>query len=241
MASTNKTTHYELSQFLGTDKPAWLSDYNSDMQKIDTGINSAQTTATGADGKADANTTSIGTLENLTTTSKTSLVSAINEVDSHADGATESASNANTIANAAKTVADNLATYLDINNVNSSLTFTASGGCTIGEVRYHSAYNTAGTLGKIYGFAQITKTNSQDSVITISDTGLRPTTPFTISDGAIIQYLGDKSVFTADLVVSTNGTATVTIPGWIYTSPESDKHVRIISQPYLIFAKKFDA
>ena len=35
MSSTNKTTKLGLSQFLGTDKPAWLGDYNSDMQKID--------------------------------------------------------------------------------------------------------------------------------------------------------------------------------------------------------------
>lgn len=38
MASTNKTTHYELSQFLANDKPAWLTDYNNDMMKIDNAI-----------------------------------------------------------------------------------------------------------------------------------------------------------------------------------------------------------
>ena len=54
MASTNKTTHYDLSQYIGTDKPTYLTDYNQDMSKIDTGINTAQTTATSADGKADA-------------------------------------------------------------------------------------------------------------------------------------------------------------------------------------------
>lgn len=37
MASTTKTTNLELSQFVGTDKPAWLTDYNGDMQKIDDG------------------------------------------------------------------------------------------------------------------------------------------------------------------------------------------------------------
>ena len=37
MASTTKTTNLELSQFVGTDKPAWLTDYNGDMQKIDEG------------------------------------------------------------------------------------------------------------------------------------------------------------------------------------------------------------
>lgn len=36
MASTNKTTTLKLSQFVGTDKPDWLTDYNEDMEKIDT-------------------------------------------------------------------------------------------------------------------------------------------------------------------------------------------------------------
>ena len=35
MASTNKTANYDLSQFVGTDRPTWLGDYNSDMTKID--------------------------------------------------------------------------------------------------------------------------------------------------------------------------------------------------------------
>lgn len=78
MASTNKTTHYELSQYIGSDKPTYLVDYNSDMSKIDTGIYNAQ-------GKADNNETAIGTLSNLTTTVKTDLVSAINEVKTVAD------------------------------------------------------------------------------------------------------------------------------------------------------------
>lgn len=36
MASTNKTPNYNLSQFVGTDIPQWLTDYNNDMSKIDT-------------------------------------------------------------------------------------------------------------------------------------------------------------------------------------------------------------
>ena len=35
MTATNKTANYELSQFVGTDRPTWLGDYNSDMAKID--------------------------------------------------------------------------------------------------------------------------------------------------------------------------------------------------------------
>lgn len=35
MSSTNKTANYQLSQYIGTDKPTYLGDYNSDMSKID--------------------------------------------------------------------------------------------------------------------------------------------------------------------------------------------------------------
>lgn len=69
MSSTNHTANYGLSQFLGTDKPAWLVDYNGDMSAIDTQMKAnadaaagAQTTANTADGKADTNATAISTL-----------------------------------------------------------------------------------------------------------------------------------------------------------------------------------
>ena len=35
MTATNKTANYELSQFVGSDRPTWLGDYNGDMSKID--------------------------------------------------------------------------------------------------------------------------------------------------------------------------------------------------------------
>lgn len=69
MSSTNKTANYNLSQFIGSDKPAWLVDYNGDMAAIDTQMKvnadaaaAAQSTANGADGKADANATAISSL-----------------------------------------------------------------------------------------------------------------------------------------------------------------------------------
>lgn len=42
MAHTNETEKYGLSQFLATDKPAWLVDYNTDMMKIDMNMNGLQ-------------------------------------------------------------------------------------------------------------------------------------------------------------------------------------------------------
>lgn len=112
-SSTNKTTHYELSQYVSSDLPTYLVDYNSDMNKIDTGINAAQTTADTASTAAtnaqtaaetaqgtantavtnaataqtgvNENSAKIGTMANLTTTEKTNLVGAVNEVNDKAN------------------------------------------------------------------------------------------------------------------------------------------------------------
>lgn len=69
MSSTNKTVTIELSQYVGTDKPTYLTDYNGDMLKIDQAIAddrdsiaTAQNTADGAVEKADANKQSIDTI-----------------------------------------------------------------------------------------------------------------------------------------------------------------------------------
>lgn len=35
MTATDHTENYNLSQFVATDRPTWLGDYNSDMAKID--------------------------------------------------------------------------------------------------------------------------------------------------------------------------------------------------------------
>lgn len=107
--STNKTTHYELSQYVANDKPTYLVDYNDDMEAIDTGIyeaktqadlgvtnasvaqttaenaqttaNTAVTNASTAQTTADSNSTKIGVLADLTTTNKSNLVGAISEVN----------------------------------------------------------------------------------------------------------------------------------------------------------------
>lgn len=70
MSATNHTANYNLSQFLGTDKPAWLVDYNGDMASIDSAIKSVaddvagvDTIALQADGKADTNAQNITQLD----------------------------------------------------------------------------------------------------------------------------------------------------------------------------------
>lgn len=213
MSSTNKTTNYELSQFIGSDKPAWLSDYNGDMGKIDAGIHSAQTTATGADGKADANTTKIGTLTNLTTTAKTDLVSAVNEVNTNAGTAQETATQAGTLANGAKTTADALARYFTITQ-NGKITTTISGG-TVGNIDdMYYALNADGTFGKIYGRFRVTA-SATNVTLTFSVPPLAaPDTAYNIAGGAFYTSTGSGNWYAIgakDITVNTNHTVTWTL------------------------------
>lgn len=69
MAYTNKTANYELPQYVPTDKPTYLEDFNGAMFTIDSGMKQ--------------NSNNIGDLSTLTTTAKSSLVSAVNEVNAN--------------------------------------------------------------------------------------------------------------------------------------------------------------
>ena len=73
MSSTNKTTNTILSQFIGSDKPSFLTDYNSDMQKIDTAIKSASDLASASDTKATTALSGITDLDNRLDSAETSI------------------------------------------------------------------------------------------------------------------------------------------------------------------------
>lgn len=230
MASTNKTTNYELSQFIGTDKPAWLADYNGDMAKIDTQMKANNDLAVSAGGTASAVSTSLGDITNLNTTNKTSAVVAINEVNTAVGTAQSTANSASNIANGAKTTADGISAYLNINTFATS-TVTSSDGATIsGTVR--NASNTAGSLGKIYGSFITTPANSPTISIT---TNLRPSTPITIQDLALVQDIsGNKEIYQRNVNIGTDGTATIEISSFF-----NSHSIKVSIPPCLLFIKDF--
>lgn len=93
MSATNHTTTIGLSQYISTDKPTYLSDYNGDMLAIDNAIaadrdsiSTAQNKADTADGKADTNKGSIDTLNaqingNPSDPSDTGMAGKVNAID----------------------------------------------------------------------------------------------------------------------------------------------------------------
>ena len=253
MASTNKTTYYELSQYLGTDKPTYLVDYNGDMAKIDAGVHAAKN-------EADTNATNIGTLSSLTTEVKSSLVGAINEVDGHADTnasdiatntyniglnttAIETNTNAiGTIANLETTTKSSLVgainEIVDKFNLSTITTYTesdmtiSSGSLISASIKI--AKNSDGSICKIYGRALLTTGTAATINITIPNTG------FTVSEAFTVSPCGD-SVGTTDnltqITFNTDGSITL----MIYNSPKPATGSAICAKwlPFLIFVKDF--
>ena len=86
MASTNKTTNYELSQYVGSDKPTYLGDYNGDMLKIDTqmkanatAVATAQSTADTASATAGTALTNAGTAQTTAETANSTATTALSK------------------------------------------------------------------------------------------------------------------------------------------------------------------
>ena len=211
--STNKTTHYNLSQYVASDKPTYLVDYNSDMLAIDTAIYNAMS-------KATVNETNIGTMTDLTTDSKSDLVSAINEIDSHTDtntnnitqNTTDIASNTGNIGNLINlntTAKNNLVSAINevkgvndtqntsISSLNDEIqkfnlsTFTnyatADMSTTNGSIVYGDvtlATNSDGSIFKLYGSIALYKSGSNNGIVTIP-TSLRPSSNIIISGAGL--------------------------------------------------------
>ena len=149
MSSTNHTTNYNLPQFVGSDKPAWLGDINPAMSAIDSAMHAnatkaqqgiddastAQTTAETAEGHAQDAITNAGTAQRT------------------ADGAVASLSETNTKLNG-------FITGMTINDFE-TCEKTLSGTST--KLRLTLAQSADGSIFKFYGVCQIS--NASGSTI----------------------------------------------------------------------------
>lgn len=212
--STNKTTHYELSQYVGTDKPTYLGDYNGDMLKIDTAIYNVADSVSGISGSISVINGNIGTLASLTTTNKTDLVSAINEVDANSKANATNigtlsnleTSNKTTIVNAINEVIDNF----KLTNINTCTASYNIQGISVETASMKCASNSDGSIFKVYGNFVIGASSWTEGLeITLTNTGLpNISEAFTINAG-VIEYKNDGIIASRDMVVNTNGSITI--------------------------------
>ena len=108
-ASTNKTANYELPQFVGTDKPTWLGDFNEAMSDIDAGMHkNASDIANMESDVATATQTASQASQDVTKLTGTvnTLSSTVSSVQTTANNASQTASSALNTANTANSKAD---------------------------------------------------------------------------------------------------------------------------------------
>lgn len=214
MASTNHTTNYNLSQYVGSDKPTYLQDYNGDMAKID-----AQMKV-----NADNVATAISSAETATSTAN-SAVSTANQAQSTASSASSTATQANTTANNAQSTANSAlstatSAQTTANNAvpKSALTFTHFDDITLtpsnGSIQDNNvkiATNEDGTIGKIYGRVRIN--NRTGSVTLTGSTRFRPTSNITVNAVGIslfgTSFNNQLASGVVDMTISTNGNITL--------------------------------
>ena len=248
MASTNKTTHYNLSQYVSSDKPTYLIDYNSDMSNIDAGIYSAES-------KATANEGAIGDLTDLNTTSKTDLVTAINEVNTQVGtnksdisslntSVSANTGNIGTMANLDTTSKTDLVTainevlsnfnlfnlqYFNTTNYNDLVKVNTSNG----NLSITVATNSDGSIAKIYGQGYINIDTVANEVVMSCNSSLRPSSDITIN--ASVVALGDQNGGQGGyIVIRTTGVIEV----HIYASADNQNY-NILIPPCLYFVKDF--
>ena len=121
MSSTNKTPNYNLSQYVGTDKPTYLGDYNGDMLKIDTQMKENADAATNAESSAGEAVSKATQAQNSVEALSTRVGTVETSVTSQGQTVTQLNNTVNTL------VQDNTANKGNITNLQSELqknTFT---------------------------------------------------------------------------------------------------------------------
>ena len=230
---TNETENYDLPQFVGTDKPTWLGDFNTAMSTIDTAvganataITSLGTRVTSAEGIATQASSDVSTLTSTVNTLSGNVTSATTTANNAQSTATSALNTANTADGKADTNAtaisglDTRVTTCESNiaNFNLSTFNTASvtrstGTYTLNNQSLSYALNSDGSLAKIYG--QVTATGISANGVAIMSTPLRPESDITILGGAIsIEYKSGGALDTikiTDYTIKTNGNVEITI------------------------------
>lgn len=150
MAFTNQTSHYGLPQYIGTDRPKYLTDVNDAYKKIDDEIYSAQQAAATADASAElANTNANSALTNAN-----AAVQVANVASETAKTAEEKAVTAGNTADSAKSVAEQAETSATnavaiANNAN-TLAGEASGVANSAKTEADTAVKVGGNIANAY-------------------------------------------------------------------------------------------
>ena len=228
MSATNHTTNYDLSQYIGTDKPTYLGDYNSDMSKIDANLKLVSNTATSASSTA----TSAGTLAQTAKDRADSAYTLADTANTTANTANNTAGTAleNSISNqteinkfnfvnhniAYRSTSDSNTPQITLGKFNNNTnTFTTTNsGLTNGYCNIQCDTNSDGSVGKIYGAFNVTAN------YTINASNGYPCIRLRCSDLNISVPEEGYTIWTAGITYCANSTAPASLyigsDGYVY-------------------------
>lgn len=242
MSATNHTTNYNLPQFVGSDKPAWLGDVNPAMNAIDTAMHANAVKAQQA-------------IENASVAQSTA-----DTAEQHAQDANTNAGTAQTTANQA--IANNNATQSALDAFKSLFNFThfstaQASGTGINVSGLKLAQDESGSVFKVYGQILINPSGSYPRTAVAGmagyyglATGLflnhHPSEPISIEGSPIVvrqNYASratNEDVRPTGFVIGTDGQ----IYAWVYqnTNPattSSGELYHIIFPPCIYFNVDF--
>lgn len=208
MSSTNKTTNYKLSQYIGTDKPTYLGDYNGDMLKIDTQLkanadsaSNSASAAGAAQAVADKASKDVQALNNSVTANSEDIAS-LKTKNAQQDVSIQNASNTATSAN--NKANQNAQNITDINTRNQwiqGINIHNTGITNYSKGSWNCSYNKFSGLLNISGQLEL----SQGS--TIAGTTRLATIPDNIMK--MIRSTGDRKIWSSLFVTRSDGSLEV--------------------------------
>lgn len=254
-ASTNKTANYELPQFVGTDKPTWLGDFNSAMSAIDAGmatnasdIESMDSRVTSAESSASSASQAVTTLTGRVASVESGVSTATTTANNAQQTATSALNTANTANGKADTNTSDISslttrmTQAEANIENFNLTIyetipssaiTGSGSVEVSNLKV--AKNSDGSLAKIYGSVNINHAGVGSINI---QTSLRPESSITFNGLCIrVVHKGATTINVNDVSATLGTNGVLTVPT-TYVSATDEKN-RFIFSACLLFVKDF--
>ena len=210
MSSTNKTPNYNLSQYVGTDKPTYLGDYNGDMLKIDSQMKEnadAVTTAESNAGEALAKATQaqndVDSVETRVSSAENDITQLQNTVTSQGQNITSVTAIANSANNLANKLDDGIDEWLKYTQHSTSVGTLTSSGFT---VYINKKLKLAVFSGEIDNLKNVISTS--EAIITLPE-NMRPSSTRLLRDCLLMRDVTNgKLVAIASCNLNTDGTLT---------------------------------
>lgn len=264
--STNKTTNYELPQWVGTDKPSYLTDFNSAFFTIDGAIHevaedssqaisdvadltdrveTAESTVSSLDTRVDTVESTVQSASTTATNAQATATSALTTANTANGKADTNASNISSLSTAVGTNTSDIAeleteiskfNLTNFETIGSSAITLTNNGTVNSNSSLTVATNSDQSICKIYGQVNLSQTGNNGNVVI--QTSLRPSESITINGGCLRLVYSSTNLYGLGVVSMTIGTdGKITVPKNYATGSTNESRFMFINS--VIFLKSF--